>query len=162
METLAREFGPGLKMYFRRRLPLQADIDDLVQEVFLKLIRRGDVDDIENLKGYLLSAASNILKDRTKEQIATRADYHQPVDENFAEESAFSPERVLLAKEELQDVLRSLGQLSETTQAAFMLCELHGHSHDDAGELLGMSARNVRKHLKKAHEHLFARKRGDW
>ena len=52
----AVQYEPALRRYFSRRAHA-ADIDDLVQEVFLMLQARGAESEIENVEGYLFRTA---------------------------------------------------------------------------------------------------------
>lgn len=162
MRDLARRFAPALRRFFQRRITQANEIDDLVQEVFLRLVRRGGVDDVENMEGYVFLTASNILRDRYRQRSFRRSDFDEPLDENYVQDSAFSPERVLLGKEVLQRMLSALEELPETTQDAFILCYVEGHTHEEVAEDLGMTARSVRNHVKRALEHLIARRQEEW
>lgn len=158
IDALARRFGAALRRFFRRRILPQPDVEDLVQEVFLRLLRRGGVEDVEDLEAYVFVTASNVLRDRHRYRIASKADHHQPLDEDGHDNSAFSPERVLQARQALQCLVTALEELPKLTQAVFVLCVLEGQTHEEAAEDLGMSARNIRKHLSKAQKHLMARR----
>lgn len=47
-------YGPPLTRFFQRRILEHADVDDLVQEVFLRLSRRGDLTDITRVRTHCL------------------------------------------------------------------------------------------------------------
>lgn len=162
MDDLARRFGGALRRFFQRRVRQTSDIDDLVQEVFLRLVKYGGIDHIENVDRYVFSTASNLLRDRWRDRSVKGAGLHEGLPEDFQDESAFSPERVIEAKEKLARLMLLIGQLPVKTQAAFVLCEIHGYSHADAAEDLGMSPRNLRKHLRKAFDHIDAARRNEW
>lgn len=162
MDDLARRFGGALRKFFQRRVRQTSDIDDLVQEVFLRLVRYGGIDHIENVDRYVFSTASNLLRDRWRDRSVKSAGLHEEIPENLQDESAFSPERVMEGKEKLARLMLLIGQLPAKTQAAFVLCEIHGYSHADAAEDLGMSPRNLRKHLRKAFDHIDAARRNEW
>src|SRR3546814_13009532 len=53
-------YGTGLRRYFRRRAD-DADVDDLVQEVFLRLQSAQLSTPIDNVERYLFAAARNAL-----------------------------------------------------------------------------------------------------
>jgi len=72
-DKLCREFLPDLKSLAHGRLPGQArgqmDTDDVVQEVFLKVIRRLDSFDPKHhdaLRAYLYTSVVNRIKDEYK------------------------------------------------------------------------------------------------
>ena len=96
---LARTHSESLRRYFERRVFRHADIDDLVQEVFLRLARRGDLNDISHIEGYLFETAANILRDRARHNITHMASAHQELSLYHEEATAFSPERILIGRD---------------------------------------------------------------
>src|SRR3546814_18330114 len=69
MET----YGPVLHRYFRRRVP-EDDVDDLVQDVFVRIQTAQSDEPVENVESYLFTPAHNVLANRYREP-ATRATY---------------------------------------------------------------------------------------
>lgn len=63
---LFAERGAWLNNYVLRRVPHAWDAQDLVQEVYLRLLRsdRQGQDDIRNPEAYLTTVASNLIKER--------------------------------------------------------------------------------------------------
>src|SRR5689334_19129702 len=59
------QYGPALRRYFLRRAD-PADVDDLIQDVFLRLQARGATAHIENVEGYLFRTAANVLGHRRR------------------------------------------------------------------------------------------------
>lgn len=154
IDALARTYGPPLKRFFERRIIERADIDDLVQEVFLRLARRGDLKDIENLDGYIFQTAANILRDRLRQRFSRQASDHQPIDDEYIEDAAFSPERVLLGKEAVDRLSAALQKLPGRTGTVFLLCRLEGLPHAGVARKLGISVSSVDKHMAKALDFL--------
>ncbi len=63
LDAIARRYGPALRGYFANRVRNPSDIDDLVQEVFLQLLRRGSDEPVEHVEQYLFEVSSNVLSD---------------------------------------------------------------------------------------------------
>ena len=49
IEALSREFRPSLVRYFSKRCKETTEIEDLVQEVFLRLVKRSVVTDVRQV-----------------------------------------------------------------------------------------------------------------
>ncbi len=62
MESGAR-FTPALRAFFSRRAH-QDDVEDLVQEVLLRIQKRQPAPVVNNVEGYLFEVAANVLIDR--------------------------------------------------------------------------------------------------
>src|SRR5690606_11543313 len=121
LEEWSRRYRPALLRFFQRRMPAAADREDLVQEVFLRLAKREDLESIEHAEGYLFQAAGNVLKDWRRHG-ARRADgAHDAIGDDVLSEVDFSPERVLLGKYAVNELLAALELLPERTRAVFLL-----------------------------------------
>src|SRR3546814_16246222 len=72
-------YGPGLRRYFRRRAD-DADVDDLVQEVFLRLQSAQLSTPIDTVESYLFAAARNALIRPDRRQTARATLPHQQLE----------------------------------------------------------------------------------
>jgi len=156
-ETGAR-FTPALRAFFSRRAPVN-DVDDLVQEVLLRIQKRQPEAMVNNVEGYLFEVAANVLIDRGRaDRTRRRSDHcefqeiHHPVDE-------MSPERVLQAREQMARALAALSELPERTRRVFVLVRFEEMSYKLVAQRLGVSVSAVEKHVMKALRHLNARLR---
>jgi RNA polymerase sigma factor (sigma-70 family) len=110
-----------LRRFFERRLKASPDPEHLVQEVFVRLIRQGRLDDIHHLDGYVFQVAANVLRDHARRwSIREQEARHAELDDE-AIEGGFSPERVLLAQEAIERLIDALHELPAKTQAIFAL-----------------------------------------
>ncbi len=150
-------YGPALARFFQRRILEHADVDDLVQEVFLRLSRRGDLTDITNIGGYIFQTAANVLKDRLRHRMSRQTADHNLLDDQKIDDTAFSPERVLVGKETLSHLSAALAELPDRTQMIFVLCRLEGLQYAAVAKKLGISVSSVDKHMAKAMDHLMCR-----
>jgi RNA polymerase sigma factor (sigma-70 family) len=145
--------------FFYRRVANYADAEDLTQQVFLRLVSVGHLKDAEAAAAYVFTIAANLLRDRYRRQQAFPRLAPLPdgslVDKLFAEELEDpSPERYLLAKESLADVLATLDELGEKTRHIFILFRLENMKQRDIATLYGMGQSTVEKHVMKAILHL--------
>ena len=60
VEALARDYRSVLLRYFDRRAIPQADLEDAVQEVFARLLRRDGDAPIETIESYLFQTAASV------------------------------------------------------------------------------------------------------
>lgn len=68
MKALADQFGGTLLRFFERRVKDRAEAEDLVQEVFVRLIKRGDIVQLEDVRGYLFETAASVIVDRARKR----------------------------------------------------------------------------------------------
>ena len=145
-----------LTRFFRRKIRDDADVEDLVQEVFLRIASRDSTDTIEHLDGYVLQTAINVLSDRARRRSARRADLHVAFDADLHGDEELDPGRILDGKEELHATIAALLSLPERTRTVFVLRRLEGHRIRDIASRLGLSVSAVEKHLIRAIRHLHA------
>jgi RNA polymerase sigma-70 factor (ECF subfamily) len=146
------QYGPALRRYFARRANA-ADVDDLVQEVFLLMQSRGAASDIENVEGYLFRTAANVLGQRRR-----RGGWpwgrQEDVEEVAGMTDDLSPERILISKEDFDAVLGALEALPARSALAFMLFRLERLPQEDIARRMGISQRAVRALIHRAHKRI--------
>lgn len=156
-ETVAllyQRHGSALRQYFKRRLSAGADFEDLVQEVFVRLLRRGDTSDIEKLDAYLFETASSVLMDYGRQSQSRQVRHHITFDQNLHGDVDFSVEHVLGERELLANVGAALLELPERTRMIFVMRRIDGMRHGDIALRLGISVSAVEKHVARAMAHL--------
>jgi len=149
------QYGPALRRYFLRRAE-PADVDDLVQDVFLRLQARGATGHIENVEGYLFRTAANVLGHRRRRiswiwgRQEDPEDYDGPTDE-------LSPERILIGKEALDAMLATLRELPPRSAMAFMLFRVEQLPHEVIARRMGISVRAVEALVQRATKRIHER-----
>jgi RNA polymerase sigma-70 factor (ECF subfamily) len=140
-----------LRRFLAARLRNAADVHDLAQEVFLRLLRVDRADKIRSPEAYLLTIAGHVLH-----QHALRAQTTpEPVDisdallESHLTEEADPVAQVSLERR-LEALERGLARLSPKTRTAFLLQRRDGCTLDEIAERMGISRAMVKKHLAKA------------
>src|SRR5262245_50282869 len=117
--TLADAAGPvrlWLMRWFRRRVRDAAEIEDLVQDVFARMVARDSTEPVEHLNGYILKTASSVLADRARRGASHGAGLHVAFDPEQHAEEDMDPLRVLGEKEELNAATAALLSLPERTR----------------------------------------------
>lgn len=158
-ENVMRRYGPALRGFFAQRARNPSDVDDLVQEVFVQLLRRGNGKPIERVQQYVFQVASSVLCDQGRSMKARQHDAHESYDEaSHAIATEISLERIVIGEEMLARMNAALQKLPQRTRDIFFLRAVQQRKHDDVARLLGISTRVVHKHMARAltylHQHL--------
>lgn len=148
---LADRFGPTVRGFLARRLANPADVEDLSQEVFVRLSGQGDLRGVENLEAYVLRIAANVLKN----QYRTRSRHLRIVPFALApaaeqDAATASPEQILIDKEALASLIEALGALPERRRAILILNRLDGLKAHEIAERLDISISLVSKEMMRA------------
>jgi RNA polymerase sigma factor (sigma-70 family) len=144
----------ALLSFFRRFVHEPSDARDLAQEVYLRMLRVRDTEKIQNPEGYLFTVAANLVK----EQRAVQRRHGLEVDAADENVQVYLSE-VTNIDSEIDHALRVrrlrevVKQLPPKGQAAIMLQYMHGMSHHEIAERIGISPRMVKKYLAKGIAH---------
>lgn len=150
-EAIARHYTAPLRGYFAKRVHNPADVDDLIQEVFVQLLRRSRGKPIERVQQYLFQVAANVLRDQGRRRQVRHLDEHESYDEEWHEFSTeISPERVLLGEDAVAQVATALQRLPQRTQDVFFLRAIDRCKYKDIARKLGVSLSTVEKEMSDA------------
>jgi RNA polymerase sigma-70 factor (ECF subfamily) len=155
--TLAAEAEPlrlTLGRYFRRRVTDEAEVDDLVQEVFTRLVTRARGGPVKNIGGYVFQIAASVLADRHRRRSARHAQAHVTFNPEWHAGQDVDPLQILSAKQELRAALAALLSLPERTRTIFLLVRIDGCRQGDIAQQLGISVSAVEKHLARAIQYM--------
>jgi len=157
VEALARDYRGVLLRYFDRRSIPPADLEDAVQEVFARLLRRDGDAPIETLESYLFQTAASVAVDFHRRAVARARGAHLPYDDRLHAVADFSPERIHIGREDVALVMSALLELPERTRAAFLLARFEKMRLADIAKRLDLSIAGVEKNVRKAMAHVTAR-----
>lgn len=160
-EELDARFRASLLAYFLRRTGSPQEAEDLTQETFVRLIGSNTFENAEEARAFVFRVASNLLRDRARSQTRLRRFPILPIDSVAGDEpklvEGIDPERVLISRENLTEVLACLDELGERTKNIFILFRLEGMRHKGIAAFYGISVSTVEKHVMTAVLHLTKR-----
>lgn len=149
----ARDFRLPLIKFFRKRAPRTVEPEDLVQEVFARLAKRADLAAIERVEGYLFQTAASVLADRFRKD-SRAPQIVESDDETVHGEEVLTPERVLMGKEALNQLIQGLYALPERTRHIFVLYHFENIRQTEIAARFNMPISTVEKHMARANKYL--------
>jgi RNA polymerase sigma factor (sigma-70 family) len=147
-EAVYRAYRQALYRFFERRVATPAEAEDLVQDVYLRLVGRDRPEAMRNPEAFLFTIASNLLRDRAR---AARVRSSVLVDlgdavANVAQATP-GPDREAASRERLARAKAALLALPPDTRAIFVLHRFEGFSYRAIAEAKRITIAEVRKHL---------------
>jgi RNA polymerase sigma-70 factor (ECF subfamily) len=136
------QHAPELRGWARHRMASTADVDDLLQDLYLKALRQGDrFCSLQNARAWLFEVARNTLADRlrvARTTVELPDDLASPVGETEAVDnlSACLP--------------RVLSELSAEDREAITLCDLQGMPQADYAHAKGISLSAAKSRVQRA------------
>jgi RNA polymerase sigma factor (sigma-70 family) len=168
-EVIAAE-RPRLRSFIRRRVPNQADVDDLVQEVLCELVEAHRMlTPIDFVSGWLFRVARNRITDffRRKKPVNFPANLSDSIiDGGWSESPGIedllpspdaSPEALYLRRVLLDELEIALAELPREQREVFIAHEFEGHSFKELAAATGLSINTLLSRKRYAVLHLRAR-----
>lgn len=126
------------------------DPDDVSQQAFQKLMERGDLGSIDNLKAFVWRTARNIVLGAKRSQ-TVRSRYDFEVEQIYfpLRDDESTPERIILVGEQLKLISEVLQKMPAKRRRAIILHRVEGLSVTEVGRRLGISRQNASRHLAK-------------
>jgi RNA polymerase sigma-70 factor (ECF subfamily) len=151
VSSLAVQHGRRLRRFLLARLKNAADVPDLAQEVFLRLLRIPSHDSIRTPEAYLLTIASHVVHQHALRQ-AERPQAADLLDAIASSEEPTTPDPScwLDARQNLE---RILAELPDNVRACLILQRLYGYSLDEIVAEVGIARSTVKKYLVRALLH---------
>jgi len=148
---VATQHGRKLRRYLAARLRNAADVSDLVQEVFLRLLRVDRHESIRNPEAYVMTVAGHVLHQHTL-RLATAPQTVAAIDVIVDLHTAIETDAVaqLDAQQRLEQLDHALSLMTPNVQATFVLHRRDGLTLEEIGKHLGVSRPMVKKYLAKA------------
>ncbi|HEY0942352.1 MAG TPA: sigma-70 family RNA polymerase sigma factor [Steroidobacter sp.] len=144
------------KMLRRRMSVPRADIDDLAQEVFLRVLRYGDPTEIKNPGGYLARVTANVAN-----EWCGKARMRYPHDdcelEELLSEGNDHPEIALAQTQRMQRVQAAIARLPARRREVLLSRMEDDMTCNQIAEHLGLSRRIVLRDLNRAYDVLRTR-----
>lgn len=122
-----------------------AEIDDVLQEVYCRLLKLESVEQIWEPRGYVMRMAKNIVIDQFRHNTVVEIDAMANLEELDVPDPAPTPERIAMARAELQWVMGLIAGLPERCRRVIRARRIDGLSQDDTARSLGLTKSVVEK-----------------
>jgi RNA polymerase sigma-70 factor (ECF subfamily) len=152
--ALWTEFAPPLRGFLARRVPPGVDADDLLQDVFLRVIRHaGSLRSTDRPEAWLYQIARNAVRDSLRARLRRDGKHEAIEGDDLPAEPDLAAERN--AEAELAPCLTAMiGRLPEPYRAAIALTTLQGVSQADAARQLGLSNSGMKSRVQRGRGRL--------
>jgi len=151
-EVFFTEHRRALSSYLRRRMANEADVQEVVQESYARILSYGYGCSRPPpvWKALLYRIATNLAFSHGRMGKARNRDGHMPLEDVDLVCEAPCQERTVLAQQQLQIVRRVILELSPKCRKVFLLSRTHRKTYPEIAELCGISVKMVEKYISQA------------
>jgi RNA polymerase sigma-70 factor (ECF subfamily) len=137
----------ALRRFFARRGVSRHDVDDLIQEVYLRLLRQPGTDSIRCTRAFVFATATNLLRDIYRRRQVRGVHSGEEVDFADLPAEGEDPERSAEYSQHLHALQDLVSSLKPATRRVFLGHRLGGDSYAELSRTLGVSVSMIEKHM---------------
>ena len=161
-EALVVKYQRRIARHVARYVPIASDVEDVVQEVFIRAFRglhsfRGDSAFYTWLYRIATNAALTFLRQAPHEEQLDDSDDERPNPFEPGISDGETPERTLMASQIADAVRQGLARMQPELVDALTLFEVEGKSYSDIAQMFDVPVGTVRSRIFRAREALAKR-----
>ena len=122
----------------------QEDVDDILQETYLRAMDADKKTDIRSRRGYLFTVSRNLVLEKLT---ADNREITMEINDAILEGDEVSEERRLHYRQKLDMFNEALRSLPEKKRRAILLRKFYGLSHREVAKKMGVSIPSVEKYI---------------
>ncbi len=148
-QELFERYAPKLYHFSIKYLKNEADAEELVQDVFLKIWERRDmIDSSLNLEAYIFKIAVNTIYDLIRHKNVKNA-FSEFIRKDYTDSVNSTWDSIIYG--EVKTIIEKLtAQLPEQRRRVFQLSKIEGLTNDEIAKRLNISKRTVENQLYRA------------
>ena len=134
---------PKIRAWLHARFPSIGDVDDLIQETYLRVLRARNAGKLEHPKAYLFATARNAALDRFRRNQVIRFERLADVTDSSVLVDATHASDATQLEQDLEVLAAAIRGLPERCREIIVLRKYHGLSHREIADRLGISPHTV-------------------
>ena len=139
----------ALHRYLGRLTSGAEDIEDLVQETYIRIYALPDYDQVASPKALLFRIAHNLAVERARRHKAQATDTMADLETLSVYSNEAPPDEQTDARRRFESFCAAVERLPPLCRRVFVLRKVHKLSHAEIAEVLGVSPSTIEKHVAK-------------
>src|ERR1700728_218553 len=141
--------GAALHRYLRRFTSGAEDIEDLVQETYVRIYAIEDRDAVNSPRALLFRIAHNLAVERSRRQIARATDSVGDFELLNVDTLEAPPDEQIDSRRRFESFCAAIARLPPLCRRVFVLRKVYKLSHAEIAQVLGVSHSTIEKHVAK-------------
>jgi RNA polymerase sigma factor (sigma-70 family) len=139
----------ALYRYLRRFTSGAEDIDDLVQETYVRVYALSDFQAVDSPRALLFRIAHNMAVERARRQKSQATDSVADLERLTVYSSDAPADEQFDARRRFESFCAAVDRLPPLCRRVFVLRKVYRLSHDEIAQVLGVSHSTIEKHVAK-------------
>lgn len=141
------QYDDMLRAWLKSRFPSRNDLDDVIQEAYLRVLKVKDSKNLRSPKAFLFATARNLTMDRIRHESIYRKE--SLTETNSLNVLDMEPDsfETIARDQELELLTRAVQQLPPRCRQIFTLRKVYGISQKEIARSLGISLNTVSAQL---------------
>jgi RNA polymerase sigma-70 factor (ECF subfamily) len=136
-----------LTQFLRQNRRNKSDVEDLRQEVYLRVCEAANKGLPENTKPFVFATARNLVIDRVRNEQVVPIEVVSDLDEMKIASDTLGPERAVIARDELRRLQAAIEALPPRCREVVILGRVEGLTGQEIATRLGITHQTVSEHL---------------
>ncbi len=136
-------FEAELRLRLRRVCASAADVDDVIQDVYCKVMQMDGVAHVNDPRGYIVQMAKNLVTDRLRRDAVVDIEVMSNLCDLEVRDDSPGPEQTAFGRAELRWVMGLIGRLPDRCRAVFRARRIYGWSQKETADSLGVTEKAV-------------------
>ena len=132
-----------LRSWLRSRFPAQCDVDDIIQEAYVRVLRARENGRIDSPKAFLFTTARNLAFGRMRRPDMRAEESLAEIETLCVLDGSEDIPRAVARAEELELLTRAIQSLPTRCRQVLTLRKLYGMSQREVAQQLGISEHTV-------------------
>ncbi len=137
----------ALTRFLRRNWRNESEVDDLLQEVYVRVFEGAQKQIPDSAKPFVFTTAHNLLVDRVRHSKIVPIEAVAELDTLNVEADEPAPDRSVIARDELRRLQLALDRLPPRARQAIMLKQVEGLPRREVAARMNITERTVQWHL---------------
>ena len=147
----------SLVAFLRFKLKSKAEADDIAQETYARVLRRGKIDDVKCLRSYVFKTANNLAINKLVERTRKRMDLTVDPQEIDLPGNEATPEEHVQYQEKLRVITDAIRELPEKCRMAFVMYKFEFVEYKEIASRMKLTESMIRKYVLKGMRHCQSR-----
>ncbi len=143
-----------LRHFITSRISQMDELEDVIQEVYLRLSRYEDIKGIRSPKSFLFRIAQTVMIDRNRKAVVRQVSAHSPLDDTQLTDNTPLQEQQVAGKQELDVFCAALKAMPPKPRQAFILSRMDGLTYKEIARHMAVSVKSVEKYMSDALDYM--------